>query len=207
MRLIPGLARICASRCACLGLLTLLPITAAAETAYVTDNLRLRMYSDANLTSVIETLQSGDAFEVLSRNSQTALVELPDGRQGYVSAGYIVYDPPAKLIVNEAQAEVERVTAELDALQAAFAEPQALVDELQAEASSLQADLEAATARVAELEDSNESLVAKQARYRYSLPYTWVGGAIIIALIAGVLLGQWWDDRQSRKRHGGIRVY
>ena len=207
MRLLSGRARICASRCACLGLLTLLPIIAAAETAYVTDNLRLRMYSDASLTSVIETLQSGDAFEVLSRNSQTALVELPDGRQGYVSAGYIVYDPPAKLIVNEAQAEVERVTAELEALQAAFAEPQALVDQLQAEASSLQADFEAATAQVAELEESNESLVAKQARYRYSLPYTWVGGAIIIALISGILLGQWWDDRQSRKRHGGIRVY
>ena len=30
---------------------------------------------------------------------------------------------------------------------------------------------------------------------------------VIIALIAGILLGQWWDDRQSRKRHGGIRVY
>lgn len=207
MRLMIGLVRSCASKCAGIGLMTLLPIMAAAETAYVTDNLRLRMYSDASLTSVIETLQSGDAFEVLSRNSQTALVQLADGRQGYVSAGYIVYDPPAKLIVNEAQAEVERVTAELESMRAAFAEPQALVDQLQAEASTLQADLDAATAHAAELEESNESLLAKQARYRYSLPYTWVGGAIIIALIAGILLGQWWDDRQSRRRHGGIRVY
>lgn len=207
MRLMFGPARFRALRCASIGLLTLLPIVAAAETAYVTDNLRLRMYSDASLTSVIETLQSGDAFEVLSRNSQTALVELPDGRQGYVSAGYIVYDPPAKLIVNQSQAEVERVTAELESLKAAFAEPQALVDQLQAEAATLSADLDAAAARVAELEESNEALVAKQARYRYSLPYTWVAGAIIIALIAGILLGQWWLDRQSRKRHGGIRVY
>jgi len=187
--------------------MTLLPIMAAAETAYVTDNLRLRMYADPNLTSVIETLQSGDAFEVLSRNSQTALVELADGRQGYVSAAYIVYDKPAKLIVQESQAEVERVTAELESLNAAFAEPQALVDQLQAEAATLRTELDAAAARAVELEESNASLAAKQARYRYSLPYTWVGGAIVIALIAGILLGQWWLDRQSRKRHGGIRVY
>lgn len=201
MRLTIGLARgIC-------GLLTLLPILAAAETAYVTDNLRLRMYADANLTSVIETLQSGDAFEVLSRNSQTALVELADGRQGYLSAAYIVYDKPAKLIVEESQAEVERVTAELESLKAAFAEPQALVDQLQGEAEALRTELDAAAARAVELEESNASLTARQARYRYSLPYTWVGGAIVIALIAGILLGQWWLDRQSRKRHGGIRVY
>ena len=199
--------RCCAPLRILLGVLTLLPVTVAAETAYVTDNLRLRMYSDASLTQVIETLQSGDAFEVLSRNSQTALVELPDGRRGYVSAGYIVYEPPAKLIVNQSQVEVERLTGELESLQAAFAEPQALVDELQARVSSLSADLDAATARVAELEDSNASLVARQERYRYSLPYAWVGGAILIALVAGILLGQWWVDRQSRKRHGGIRVY
>lgn len=190
-----------------IGLMTLLPLIAVAETAYVTDNLRLRMYADAELTSVLETLQSGDAFEVLSRNSQTALVQLADGRQGYVSAGYIVYDKPAKLIVAESQAEVERLTALNTELQASFAEPQALVDKLRAESADLNAQLDTAAARVVELEDSNRSLTAKQARYRYSLPYTWVAGAMIICLIAGVLAGQWWDDRQSRKRHGGIRVY
>jgi SH3 domain protein len=190
-----------------IGLMALLPIIAIAETAYVTDNLRLRMYADPDLTSVVETLQSGDSFEVLSRNAQTALVELADGRQGYVSAAYIVYDKPAKLIVAESQAEVERVTAALDSLKASFAEPQALVDRLQAESAELEAKLDAATARAVELEESNQSLVEKQARYRYSLPYTWVAGAIVICLVAGVLLGQWWDDRKSRKRHGGIRVY
>lgn len=190
-----------------IGLMALLPVLAVAETAYVTDNLRLRMYADAELTSVVETLQSGDPFELLSRNSQTALVQLPDGRQGYVSAGYIVNEKPAKLIVAESLAEVERLTALNAELQASFAEPQALVDQLRAELSDLNAQLDAAAARVVDLEESNRSLTEKQARYRYSLPYTWVGGAIIVCLIAGVLLGNWWDDRQSRKRHGGIRVY
>lgn len=191
-----------------IGLLALLPMLAAAETGYVTDRLMLGLHQAEDTSDrPFRSLESGTRFEVLSRDRLYARVRLEDGTEGYVKAAYVVYEPPAKLIVNEAQAEVERVTAELESLQAAFAEPQALVDQLQAEASALKADLDAATARVAELEESNESLVAKQARYRYSLPYTWVGGAIIIALIAGVLLGQWWDDRQSRKRHGGIRVY
>lgn len=190
-----------------IGLVTLFPLIAAAETAYVTDNLRLRLYADAELTSVLATLVSGDQFEVLSRNSQTALVELADGRQGYVSAGYIVYEKPAKLVVNQSLAETERLTTELEQLQASFAEPQALVDSLTQESSELQAQLDESAGRTAELEASNESLVNRQQRYRYSLPYTWVGGAIVVCLVAGFFGGLWWVDRQNRARHGGIRVY
>ena len=190
-----------------LGLVTLLPLFAAAETAYVTDNLRLRLYADAELTSVVDTLVSGDEFEVLSRNRQTALVQLPDGRRGYVSAGYIVYDKPAKLIVAETQAESERLSAELDELRAAFAEPAALVERLEAESRDMQERLDAATARAAELEEANAALERRQERYRFSLPYRWVGGALAICLIAGFIGGLWWVDRRSRRRHGGIRVY
>lgn len=189
------------------GIVLLVPILAAAETAYVTDNLRLRFYNDAALTSVADTLVSGDSFEVLSRNAQTAYVELPDGRQGYVSAGYMVFEKPAKLIVNEAQAEVARVTAELEELKAAFAEPAALIDSLRAETADLESRLAAADAASAELERQNAALGRRQERYRYSLPYTWVGGAIAVCLIAGFLGGLWWVDRQNRRRHGGIRVY
>ena len=94
-----------------IGVLTLLPLLAAAETAYVTDNLRLNMYQNADLSGTrIDTLVSGQAFEVLSRNAQTALVELADGKQGYVSAAYMVFDKPARLIVTETQAENERLS-------------------------------------------------------------------------------------------------
>jgi len=149
-----------------IGVLTLLPLLAAAETAYVTDNLRLNMYQNADLSGTrIDTLVSGQAFEVLSRNAQTALVELPDGKQGYVSAAYMVFDKPARLIVTETQAENERLSNELDELRQSFAEPAALVERLRQ------------------------------------------GGAILICLLGGFLFGLWWVDRQSRKRHGGIRIY
>jgi len=191
-----------------IGALTLIPLFAAAETAYVTDNLRLSMWENADLQgSRVETLVSGQEFEVLSRNAQTALVELPDGRQGYVSAGYIVTVKPARLIVEETQAENERLSLEIGELRASFAEPAVLVDSLRQEAADLEATIDANAARMALLEAENQSHLNSADRYKYSLPYNWVGGAMIVCLIAGFLSGQWWIDRQSRKRHGGIRVY
>ncbi len=190
-----------------IALAALLPAVVLAETAYVTDNLRLRMYADQQLTSVLDTLESGDAFELVSREGQTALIELADGRRGYVSAAYIVTDKPATLIVAETQAELDRLTAELERLQSAFAEPAETIDRLEAELAARTAEVVSAESRVETLEDENATLAKAREAHRYSLPYTWVGGAVVICLIAGFLLGLWWTDRQSRRRHGGIRVY
>ena len=191
-----------------IGVLTLLPLLASAQTAYVTDNLRLSMWETADLSgNRVGTLVSGQEFGVLSRNAQTALVELPDGRQGYVSAGYMVTAKPARLIVAETQAANDRLNQELNQARESFAEPQALVDRLQQESAALQATIDANAARMTTLEEENQSHGIKASQYQYSLPYNWVGGAIILCLIAGFLAGLSWIDRQSRKRHGGIRVY
>lgn len=189
-------------------LLAFAPLFALAETAYVTDNLRLNVYATADFSgSPIRTLQSGEAFEVLSRGQLAANVELEDGATGYVRAAYIVYDPPARLIVAQTQAENDRLNAELEELRASFAEPAARIEGLQEDAADLTAQLEDANGRATTLEEENARLTRRAASYQYSLPYTWVGGAILICLIAGFLLGLWWVDRQNRKRHGGIRVY
>lgn len=191
-----------------IGVLTLLPLLAAAETAYVTDNLRLNMYQNADLSGTrVDTLVSGQAFEVLSRNAQTALVELEDGTQGYVSAAYMVFDKPARLIVAETQAENDRLTQELANMRQSFAEPAALVERLQQESADLQATIDSNAARMLELDEENQAHIKRAATYQYSLPYSWVSGAIIVCLIAGFLFGLWWVDRESRKRHGGIRIY
>lgn len=92
-------------------------------------------------------------------------------------------------------------------MRASFAEPAALVDRLREESAGLQATIYTNSGRMAELEDENEAHVSRAGRYQYSLPYTWVGGAILICLLGGFLFGLWWVDRQSRRRHGGIRVY
>ena len=191
-----------------IGLLALLPMLAAAETGYVTDRLMLGLHQAEDTSDrPFRSLESGTRFEVLSRDRLYARVRLEDGTEGYVKAAYVVYDPPAKLIVNETQAEVERLSAELAEAKAAFAEPAAVIDSLKAETATLKSELAAATARADELAEENARHQSRAERYQYSLPYTWVGGAIAVCLIAGFLAGLWWVDRSSRKRHGGIRIY
>jgi SH3 domain protein len=190
------------------GLLALLPVLAAAETGYVTDRLMLGLHEAADTSDrPFRSLESGTEFEILSRDRLYAHVRLPDGTEGYVKAAYVVFEPPAKLIVNQTQAEVERLTTELSEAKAAFAEPAAVIDSLKAQAATLESDLEAARTRAEELEDDNAGYERRAERYKYSLPYTWVGWAIGVCLIGGFLAGLWWVDHRSRKRHGGIRIY
>ena len=191
-----------------IGLLALLPVLAAAETGYVTDRLMLGLHQAEDTSDrPFRSLESGTRFEVLSRDRLYAHVRLEDGTEGYVKAAYVVYEPPAKLIVNETQAEAERLANELAEAKAAFAEPAAVIDSLKAETRTLESELEAARARVGALEEDNARYESRAERYQYSLPYAWVGGAIGICLVAGFLAGLWWVDHRSRKRHGGIRVY
>ena len=191
-----------------IGLLALLPMLSAAETGYVTDRLVLGLHQAEDTSDrAFRSLESGQEFEVLSRDRLYARIQLPDGTQGYVKAAYLVYDKPARLIVSQTQAEVERLTAELEESRRAFAEPAAVIDKLKADAAALQDDLDTNRVRVEELEKENAAYQSRAARYQYSLPVSWVGGAIGVCLIAGFLFGLWWVDHRSRKRHGGIRIY
>ena len=69
------------------------------------------------------------------------------------------------------------------------------------------ASLDTATGRIDELERENASIRGLKEKYKGSLPLSWVGGATLVCLVAGFLLGLWWTDRRSRARHGGIRIY
>jgi len=189
-------------------LLTLLPLAAIAETAYVTDTLQLGLHQAEDTSDrPFRNLDSGQVMEVLSRTRYYAHIELPDGTQGYVKAGFLVDAKPAKLIVAETQAEADRLARELEEARQAFAAPAATIDALKQQAADLQSRLDASEAAAAELADENTSLHNRQAQYQNSLPLRWVGGAVLAFLAGGFLLGLWWVDHRSRKRHGGIRIY
>lgn len=191
-----------------IGLSVLLPLLAAAETGYITDRLILGLHQAEDTSDrAFRSLESGQEFEVLSRDRLYAHVRLPDGVEGYVKAAYIVDVKPAKLVVSETQAEVDRLSAELEESRQAFAEPAAAIAALKADVSALQENFDASQARVNELEEENASYLSRAERYQYSLPYSWVIGAIGACLIAGFIVGLWWVDHRSRKRHGGIRIY
>src|SRR5690606_41004561 len=91
-------------------LLSFLPLASAAETAWVTDNLRLGLHQASDTSDrAFRTLESGQEVEVLSRDRYYAQVRLPDGTVGYVKVAYLVDEKPAVLIVDEARAESQRL--------------------------------------------------------------------------------------------------
>lgn len=189
-------------------LLLLLPCAVLAETAYVTDTLRLGLHQAADTSDrPFRNLESGQAMEVLSRTQYYAHVELPDGTQGYVKAGFLVDQKPAKLVVAETQSEVDRLNAELGEMRGAFAAPAATIDSLRAQVADLESRLETSETTAAELQEENTELREVQAKNQILVPLKWVGGVAAACVAAGLLLGLWWTDHRSRKRHGGIRIY
>jgi SH3 domain protein len=191
-----------------LALFAAMPIIAEAQTAYVTDVLRLGLHREADTSGrAFQTLQSGQEMEIITRNVNYAEVRLPDGTSGYVKAAYLVSEKPAKLIVAETQAENEELERKLADLNAAFSQPAATIAALEKERGEQQAIVDEATEKSARLQEDNEDLNAAQNRYKYSLPATWVGGSLLVSLLIGFLGGLWWTDHRSRKRHGGIRIY
>ena len=186
----------------------LLPVLAAAETAYVTDNLRLGLHAAEDTSDrAFRFLESGQPMEVLVRDRNYANVRLPDGAEGWVKSAYLVDEKPAKLIVAETIAERDALATELAEARAAFAEPAATIDQLRAETADLTTKLDDAQAEVASLRDEVASIEGMKEQYRGAVPLKWVGGVIVVSLVLGFLLALWWNDRQSRKRHGGIRIY
>ena len=189
-------------------LLGLLPLTVMAETAYVTDNLRLGLYEAEDTSGrSIRMLDSGQAMEILSRDRNYANVRLPDATEGWVKAAYLVAEKPAKLIVAEITAERDSLIAELEETKQAFAAPAETIEALRKDALAFDSQMAEANSRVTALEEENASISGLKEQYRGSLPLSWVAIAIAVCLIAGILLGMWWVDRRSRMRHGGIRIY
>lgn len=186
----------------------LLPILAIADTAYVTDNLRLGLHAAEDTSDrAFRFLESGQPMEVLVRDRNYANVRLPDGTEGWVKAAYLVDEKPAKLIVAETAAERDALATELAQAKEAFAEPAATIDQLRGETADLTEKLDAAQAEIAKLRDEVASIEGMKEQYRGAVPLKWVGGVIVVCFVLGSLVALWWSDRQSRKRHGGIRIY
>lgn len=184
------------------------PVLAQTEIGYVTDNLRLGLHQASDTSDrAFRTLESGQALEIISRNRNYANVRLPDGVEGYVKAAYLVFDKPAKLIVAETEAEIAALREQLEDTKAAFAAPAATIASLEQQLAESQSAAETSAAQVAELSAQVDEFRGHQDQFKYSMPITWVAGAMFVCLLAGFLGGLWWVDRASRKRHGGIRIY
>ena len=181
---------------------------ASAETAYVTDVLRLGIHAAADTSDrAFDNLVSGTAVEILERNTNYARVKLADGREGWVRSTFLVTTAPAAARIVQLEAKV----ADLEGAAVAAKAAQLAAEQ---ELGRVTTQFQAATGSTATIEETIERLTAENRAYeerfesyRHALPLPWVVVAGVVALVAGFLVGLWWLDALIRRRHGGFRVY
>lgn len=181
---------------------------ASAETAYVTDILRLGLHEAQDTSDrPFQTLVSGAELEVLQRVTNFAQVRTSDGRQGWVKSAYLVTDKPAQLIVAETQAALNAAQESLLAEQQVRVAAEAELHELLNSSESRLGQAVAMESRIDELSSRNSELEARLDSYRSVVPFGWAATAVVASLLGGFFLGLWALDAYVRHRHGGFRVY
>ena len=181
---------------------------AYAETVYVTDELTLRLQAEpTDASAVVATLRSGDSLELLDKAGFFALVKTADGKQGWAKAGYLISERPAR-------ARLQELETELQALRAVAGPAQTELAKAQEQAADLSQKLQQSQRELSERGATIEQLEWDIAEYKQQLgigdwkvSWRWAAIAVCLAILAGVVLGIWWLDRRSRKRHGGFRIY
>lgn len=147
----------------------------APSAAHITDRLVVGMYAQPKAEGTpLQLLSSGTPLEVIRRQGGFAEVRLADQTTGWVEAGYVTEDKPARAMLLETQARLRQMGMELAALRerqaAAEAEPAAAAERAGAGREAQLAEaLELARQRVEELERglvgrSGEGLAAERLR-------------------------------------------
>lgn len=180
---------------------------AGAETAYVTDLLRLGVHAAPDTSDrAFVSLESGDRLEILEQNQFYARVTISDGREGWVRKTFLVDEEPARFRIQKVEQERDRFAEELTALKNQMTKRDEIVSKLESELASSSDVQQADRDELLELRKNKRELMESLEAYRFSVPGLLFVISLIFALVIGFLGGQKWLDRLSRRRHGGFVV-
>jgi uncharacterized protein YgiM (DUF1202 family) len=194
-------------RLAALMLLTLPMGVAAAATAYVSDELVLGVYAEANNQGQrLATLHSGTSLETLTQEGDFTQVRLSDGTTGWVKSAFLTVNEPAVVRIKHLQEELDRSRATTPALAEAAARSE--VERLKLELSAKQSELDAA--RAASAPQAEPAVTGSLSAIHAAAATKWpmlVAVGIVAGLAAGFWLGYATLARRVRDKFGGLRVY
>lgn len=205
-----------------LGCLLFLPVTLWAESAFVIDRVEAGLHESADPASpIIKTVATGTTLEVLARDGNHVRVRDEAGTEGWIDAQFLMPAKPTRQLLTEAEAEIERLRAELEQLRnrqgdgADASAPSAELDRLKQVRNRLQAELSderdrvaALRTRLGELESRPAAANGRRAsRFEaFMSEPRYVAGMAVVLLLLGVATGIWLMDYLNRRRHGGFRI-
>ena len=175
--------------------------------AWVTDQLQLGLHRNSDTSgSAFKVLVSGTEVTVLERNRFYAKVRTADGEEGWVKAGYLLSNKPAAARVMEVEKSNAELEEALGQTQSDLDQANSALTKLQSETDSLNVQVSESSSVMTTLQTENQEFRDRLKAYKGSLPLSWVALSLALMLAVGFIGGLKWEDHQSRKRHGGIRV-
>ena len=198
------------------------------EMLYVTDELRLSLYPNANDKGrALEYLSSGDRLGVLEVQGPYALVIAPTGRRGWVKRGFLLTKPTSKLLLAQEKKTNEDLVQEIEKL----ANSKVVIDQYerdmdvltknlkiaeaaQVNAEKIIAELEQAARDKAELDASIEA--ARESKttmpvqalidtamlyWQYLIP------VFLLLLLLGSLIAKIMIDARIKRRFHGLKLW
>lgn len=169
-----------------------LSVSVAAEAAWVKDEVHLQLRTGAgNSYRIVGRIKTGDSVSIVNRSDGWTQVRTDKGKTGWVPAGFLQPDPPARIEL-----------AELEAATAAH-----------------RSELERLTEQTATLRASNEELSSQDAGQRSRIDHLtrenyelragarwpeWITGTGIV--FAGMILGWILSRSSGRRRQQRIRL-
>ncbi|GBF28496.1 hypothetical protein MnTg03_00055 [bacterium MnTg03] len=200
------------------------------EMLYVTDELRLSLYPQANDKSrALEYLSSGDRLGVLEVKGPYALVIAPSGRQGWVKRGFLLTKATSKILLREEIKKNDDLLQEIEKL----ANSKVVIDQYERDMDKLTKNLVLAEAaqgkadkKIAELEQAARDKaeldasikVAMESKSKSTLPIQELLGTAtshwqylipigVLLLLLGSLMAKLMIDARIKRRFHGLKLW
>ena len=198
------------------------------EMLYVTDQLRLSLYPNANdRGKALEFLNSGDKLGILQIQGPYALVIAPTGRRGWVKRGFLLPQPTAKLLLAEEKKTTEALRQEIEKL----ANSKMVIDQYERDMDELTrnlntaetgklnaeqtvAEMEAAAREKAELEaaikaarESKTTLPIEALIETATTYWQYLVPILLFFLLLGSLIAKLIIDARIKKRFHGLKLW
>ena len=170
------------------------PTIGSARDAYVKGEVHLNLRSGAGADyRIIGAVTTGDRLAVLeqSPSKKWTKVRNPEGKVGWIPGGYLDVQPPPALRAAELEAQVERLTGQLEATGAEASKLRKSNEELSASDGGQRTEID-------RLRTENVELRAG-ARWP-----EWITGALILS--TGMALGALLRSVSGRRRQSRLRL-
>jgi SH3 domain protein len=206
----------------------LLPAQEVSDTdrdrQYVTDELRLSMYANANDNSqVLKLLESGDSVDIEQIQGPYALVLGPDGTRGWVKRGFLVTEPTSNLLLAEERRKTESLAAEIEKLansKAIIEQYEQDMDEMAEKLAALEAEKRQVEQAVAALEQQVEDKQRElDARYEDGIPalfalwdtlknyWPYIAPVVLLIVLLSYLVSKAIIEARIKARFQGIKIW